>query len=178
MDNNNINYNKITNDFVISIEEQIKQKRSLQMNLENEIIDLSIRLNAIKSLSFNSVTGNTFMEQLSNTVSTAVELKNSSKPIKQVKATVFNVIDKEITKFEKASIVLDLVVAHFPDKKGSENFKTQVSSLLSLLKKNNKINSYQFSDSKKDTVWGKKTWFNEDGTPKEEYFNKNDYYVE
>jgi len=37
------------------------------------------------------------------------------------------------------------------------------------------LNSFLFSESKKDNVWGRKDWFGEDNKPKEEFFNIEDY---
>lgn len=69
-------------------------------------------------------------------------------------------------RFVKGKDIAQDVAQYFPEKHvDMESFRLQVSGLLSLLKKEGKIAKYNYSNSKKDSVWGKLEWLDLDGKP-------------
>jgi hypothetical protein len=70
-------------------------------------------------------------------------------------------------RFNKGVTIVPLLLKWYPEKSNNLlNFQTQVSGILSDWGKSGEIVKFQFSPSKKDTVWGKPEWLDENGKPK------------
>jgi len=84
-----------------------------------------------------------------------------------LKESVLNAV-LTFDRFEKGSKTIPILLQLYPEKiNNKHNFQVQVSGLLSDLGKDGKIVKYQYSTSKKDTVWGKPEWLGSDKKPKE-----------
>jgi hypothetical protein len=96
-----------------------------------------------------------------------------------MKFLVKNIVEEKIEEFKTTSEIVNIIISvYLPDFAGNTReitqLKTLVSNILSRWKRGvfgpSDIESYQFSNSRKDTVWGHKEWIGEDGKPKEGYF--------
>jgi hypothetical protein len=73
-----------------------------------------------------------------------------------------------LERFDKGSKTIPILLKWYPEKATNLlGFQTQLSGILSDLGKTGEIVKFQFSSSKKDTVWGKPEWLDENGKPKE-----------
>ncbi|WP_295799945.1 hypothetical protein [Mucilaginibacter sp.] len=92
------------------------------------------------------------------------------KKASSLKDSVKNVV-LSLSEFTRSTEITAMLVDLYPDKANNDKFQVQVSGILSDLGKSNLIGKYQFSGSKKDTLWGKTEWLNSDGTAKDGFFN-------
>lgn len=84
---------------------------------------------------------------------------------------------KDRNRFLHNSEIAEALVPFYPDKT-EKDIKRRISAVISDAVAKNKVEgliNYKFSNSIKDTVWGKKDWLNEDGEilPEFMYFKKN-----
>ena len=86
------------------------------------------------------------------------------------KDTVLNYMKNEIERYSLATEIAKELIRYFPDKEGKfDDFKSNLSTILSNAKKENVISGYKIGAGKKDTVWGKKEWRDESGEIIEKY---------
>ena|GEM_PF-4784355 len=95
-----------------------------------------------------------------------------------LRSMVRKVVEEQLDGFETSDHITNILLGtHYKHKVtdlDKQKFKTQVSNLLSGWKKGkygkSLVTSYQYSSSKKDTVWGRKDWLNEENKPKAGFF--------
>lgn len=101
--------------------------------------------------------------------------KNPSAPISKnlltdtLKNTVEKFITERIKKFVTAAYVSNTICdEYYPTKTDADRikFRIQISAMLSDFKRNGIISSYQYTTSKKDTVWGRNEWLDKNNHPK------------
>jgi len=102
-----------------------------------------------------------------------------SKKRKSRKRRIGTVADNILTSISKGqrflhySEIVQLLETIYPEKMVDPvKFKRQISTTLSLLKKNGKLISYQKGNSKRDTYWGLDKWLDNEGQIKTEYFKE------
>jgi hypothetical protein len=108
----------------------------------------------------------------------------NEEPIKTYKSSINNPIPKDITWIDQIIFVLkdrnrflhnseiaEALLPYYP-KKDLFQVKRRVSAVMSNALRNNEIEglvNYRFTNSKKDTVWGKKDWIDNNGRLKKEH---------
>ncbi|MBL7913208.1 MAG: hypothetical protein JNJ41_19250 [Bacteroidia bacterium] len=122
-------------------------------------------------------------------------LLNKNKPLTEAKPVQANIItyrfssklslqnlvkefiENEIKVFVTCEFVTNKLMDKYYPNKNKEEFKLQVSNLLSKWKRGKlgecNITSYQTNSSFKSTVWGRKDWLNENGEPKAGFINSD-----
>lgn len=152
------------NDFVLQLKREKQRLQSLIGSIDNLLQEYSKEFNAsskdstlfsqnIDLVAKDQLSGKTFL----------IEMKKGYS-LKSSVLTAINSFDR----FEKSTALIPILLKWYPEKeKDILNFKSQVSGLVSDLGKSGEIVKYQYSTSKKDTVWGKPEWLDENGKPKE-----------
>ncbi|MGN8070534.1 hypothetical protein [Mucilaginibacter sp. 22184] len=150
--------------------EQLQKEKIRLLGLVSSIDNLLSQYNSF-SADFKSNIQNSFKsdtpsvvynEPVYNSLS-VVKKKLSLKD--QVKEVVLN-----LKQFSKSSDIVEALFNLYPEKKKDEAaFKVQISGILSKLGSDGEIVKYQFSTSRKDAVWGKKEFLDENGMPKSEF---------
>jgi hypothetical protein len=116
-----------------------------------------------------------------NTASTNIAIKeeilNIDKPKIYEGTWIENIlcIIKDKNRFLHNDEIAQELYATYSDKEKGK-VKRRISAVLSSAFSKGEIESltnYRFSKSRKDTVWGKKEWLDEDGKIKKEYLYKN-----
>lgn len=154
------------NDFVLHLKREKQRLQGLIDSIDNLLQEYSKEFNSLKESAV--VTSN-----LESTLGlTGTKEKNLPVGIKKgfsLKSSVLTVINS-FDRFEKATALIPILLKWYPEKeKDLHNFKSQVSGLVSDLGKSGEIVKYQYSTSKKDTVWGKSEWLDENGKPKPDF---------
>jgi hypothetical protein len=78
---------------------------------------------------------------------------------------------KDKNRFVHNSEIAEVLLPYYPDK-NKDDVKRRISAVISNAFAKNKIEgltNYKFSNSIKDTVWGKKEWLDDNGKIKPEY---------
>ena len=84
-----------------------------------------------------------------------------------LKDSVKNVV-LSLKSLKKSTDITHMLLELYPEKRNSLlNFQVQVSGILSDWGKTGEIKKYQYSSSKKDTLWGGPSLFDESGNPYE-----------
>ncbi len=79
----------------------------------------------------------------------------------------------ESQRFLQNSEITQLLETIYPEKmEDPVKLKRQISSTLSLLKKNGQLISYQKGKTKRDVYWGLAKWLDDEGQIKTEYFKE------
>lgn len=139
--------------------------------LTNRISELEKELQALKRA----------LMAYENTASPNIEIKkeilNNDKPKIYEGTWIENIlcIIKDKNRFLHNDEIAQELYATYSDKEKGK-VKRRISAVLSSAFSKGEIESltnYRFSKSRKDTVWGKKEWLDEDGKIKKEYLYKN-----
>ena len=141
-------------------------KKSLEKKREDAIKDININILNV-SATIDLLKG---IEVKSGTSAPLVINRKVEVLTDTLRATILKLVTEQITKFESADFLTDYLIEHYYPKKDKQKFRAQVSNLLSWWKVKGNTASYQYSSSKKDTLWGRKEWINGDGKPKEGVF--------
>jgi hypothetical protein len=175
-----MNSDKITPEFIENARKQLEAGRIAEISKINEKYD-----NALLNLEMLVSLLGSVKKMFSNTP-TRFDVVNSYAAydgLTTLKDAVLQIVSSEIKKFETSNTIYQLAALKLKRTLNTETdvkkFKAQVSGLLSFWKAEGKICSYQFTKSKKHTVWGRIEWMNENGKPKHEYFKlQNDMFEE
>jgi hypothetical protein len=139
--------------------------------LTNRISELEKELQALKRA----------LMAYENTASPNIEIKkeilNNDKPKIYEGTWIENILSiiKDKNRFLHNDEIAEELYATYSDKEKGK-VKRRISAVLSSALSKGEIESltnYRFSKSRKDTVWGKKEWLDEDGKIKKEYLYSN-----
>ena len=165
-------------EIIASLENELK---NLEKEYQENIASLKRTIGILRSDKDGSLLSVPEVPASVNKSDTSVEKVKPSKPKKRKtrKKRKGTVADNILTSISKAqrflhySEIVQLLETIYPEKTQDQvKFKRQISTTLSLLKKNGKVISYQKGNSKRDTFWGLDKWLDKEGQIKPEYFQE------
>lgn len=139
----------------------------IKAEYENNVTNIENTINILKSGSSSLPAYKPSQEQKVNSD------KNLAKEVsrrKSLKENILSVIANSEC-FMRNIEITKVLMPFYPNKQ-AKPFLRQMSNLLWILKKENKLVSYQDGSSRKDTIWGFPIWLNKDQVIKEERMPK------